>query len=86
MRVVLNWVCIAILTVAVSAVANENKQSGNWHLERDKLGIQIYTRPVQGSAYDEVKGVTLFDARLSSLIAVVRDTKACSDWADLCAK
>jgi len=84
MKLLWNAIAIALLTIAVSAEANESDGEPPWHLERDKQGVQIFTRSVDGSPYDEVKGVTLVTAKLSSLVALIRDTRACSDWADLC--
>jgi len=80
------WGCaaIAIMAFTASIEANEIDSENPWQLERDKQGVQIYTRSVKGSPYDEIKGVTLVTAKLSSLVALIRDTEACSDWADLC--
>lgn len=84
MKLLWSGTAIVLLTIAASAVANESDGENPWHLERDKQGVQIYTRSVKGSPYDEVKGVTVIAAKLSSLVALIRDTKACPDWADLC--
>lgn len=74
------------LLFGLVSFASEELRSGSWDLERDKKGVQIYTRDIKGSPYDQVKGVTFINARLSSLVALVRDTEACPEWADLCAE
>ena len=58
-----------------------------WELQRDKDGIQVHTRPVEGSPYDTVRTTTrMMDVRLSSLVALIEDAPACMDWADSCAE
>jgi hypothetical protein len=58
-----------------------------WELQRDKDGIQVHTRPVEGSPYDTVLTTTrMTDVRLSSLVALIENTPACKDWADSCAE
>jgi len=62
-------------------------EKSDWELQRDRDGIQIYTRAVEGSPYDAVRSVTVLDdVRLSALVALVEDTDACPEWADRCAE
>jgi len=52
-------------------------------LQRDRNGIQVYTRAVEGSPYNEVRAVTVMEnLRLSALVALIEDDPACADWAD----
>jgi len=75
--------CIFVLSSLASVYAVES----DWELQRDRDGIQIYTRSVEGSAYDAVRSVTVLeDVRLSALVALVEDTAACPEWADRCAE
>jgi hypothetical protein len=46
---------------------------GDWRLEKDKDGIQIYSRAVDGWSIREIRGVATFHGRLSSLVAVIND-------------
>lgn len=55
-----------------------------WELKRDRDGIQVYTRAMEGSAYRAVKAVGEIDASPAQLTALVKDTEACPRWADLC--
>ena len=58
-----------------------------WELQRDQDGIRVHTRLVEGSPYDEVRTTTsMGDVRLSSLVALIEDAPACTDWADSCAE
>ncbi len=56
----------------------------NWELKKDSDGIQVYTRKVEDSTYKAVRGVTEIETSLTSLVAVVQDSAACPQWADLC--
>lgn len=44
-----------------------------WRLDRDKDGIQIYTRAVQGSDFRAIRGETRIRGRLSSVVALLQD-------------
>tara|TARA_B110000858_G_scaffold194805_1_gene249945 strand:+ start:3413 stop:4087 length:675 start_codon:yes stop_codon:yes gene_type:complete len=58
-----------------------------WELRRDKDGIQVHTRSVEGSSFDAVRTTTrMTDVRLSSLVALIEDAPACAEWADSCAE
>lgn len=56
----------------------------DWELKKDRDGIQIYTRSVEGSKFKQVKATGLYDVRLSSMVALIRDGSSCTRWADLC--
>jgi hypothetical protein len=73
------------LVVFVSGVSHG--QGSDWDLERDREGIQVFTRPVAGSPYKEVKSVSLIKGvSLTSLVALIEDAQACPQWADKCAE
>jgi len=57
----------------------------DWELRRDREGVQVYTRSVEGSPYKAVRASTLVEnVTLSSLVALVGDAEACPNWADRC--
>lgn len=73
------------LMLLVSGISHG--QDSDWDLERDRDGIQIFTRSVAGSPYKEVKSVTqIEDVSLASLVALIEDAEACPQWADKCAE
>ena len=75
-----------MLTMCASSCLFAADEQG-WELQRDKDGIQVHTRPVEGSPYDTVRTTTrMMDVRLSSLVALIEDAPACMDWADSCAE
>ena len=55
-----------------------------WELKRDRDGIQVYTRSVEGSKHKAVKAEMVVEAGLNELVGLVMDTSACPDWAALC--
>ncbi len=55
-----------------------------WELQRDRDGIQIYTRSVEGSKFKAVKAEMEIDAPIRELVGLVMDTDACPEWAALC--
>ncbi|MDA1076965.1 MAG: START domain-containing protein [Proteobacteria bacterium] len=57
-----------------------------WHLVLDKEGVQVFSRSVEGSRFKEAKATMIISSTLSELVALVRDTDACGEWAALCAK
>jgi hypothetical protein len=56
----------------------------DWQLKQDKHGIKVYTVAVKGSKYRAIQSSVLIDASLHSIIALIRDSTACSKWADMC--
>ncbi|NND66845.1 MAG: hypothetical protein HKN19_04580 [Halioglobus sp.] len=58
--------------------------SSDWSLEKDKKGIQLYTRPVAGSPFEEVKATTVINAPIEKLIRVFGDGATCAQWRGNC--
>lgn len=78
---------IMLCVFGLFAINTAQAVETDWELQRDRDGIQIYTRSVEGSPYDAVRSVTVLDSvRLSALVALVEDTAACPEWADRCAE
>jgi hypothetical protein len=67
--------CIAAL-LAVAADAPADDQTGTWRLDKEGDGIQIFTRPVQGSAIREIRGATGVAAPFAAVVAVLADVSA----------
>ena len=55
-----------------------------WELKKDDDGIQVLTRAVDGSRFKAVRATMTVTTDLSALVALVRDTDACAEWAHLC--
>ena len=80
--VVQGLVIAATLTVAGAIHADDVEHP--WELKRDRDGIQVYTRKVEGSKFKAVRAVMEVEASLNQLVGLVQDTTACPDWASLC--
>ncbi len=52
----------------------------DWELAKDKNGIQIYTRPVDHSAFKEFRGVVDMNVPISALVAALHDIDAYPEW------
>ena len=55
--------------MAAPLLADDNA----WTLRKDEDGIQIFTRSVDGSKYDEVRATTQIKGRVSSVVALLQD-------------
>jgi len=73
-----------LVSLSVAVFSQERKEQNGWELKRSKLGVQVLTRTVPGSKYKEVRAVMTADLRLASVVALIRDASACSEWAQLC--
>lgn len=58
--------------------------SSDWSLEKDRKGIQLYTRPVAGSPFEEVKATTIIRAPIEKVITVFGDGATCAEWRGNC--
>lgn len=57
----------------------------DWELIRDKDGIQVSTRSVEGYSYKAVRStVVLENTRISSVVALIRNSSECAEWSDSC--
>lgn len=65
-------------------VAAQHAEPVEWELGRDRDGIKVYTRDVPGSKFKAVKAQMSLRTSLPELVALVRDSSACPEWADLC--
>ena len=65
------------------AAATARGEDADWRLEKDRDGIQLYTRAVPGWAIREIRGVTRVPARLSALVAVIHDVPNARELSDL---
>lgn len=56
----------------------------NWTLVKEKNGIRVYTRSVEGSDFLEFKGETAVEGSVAALVAVLYDTPAAPQWLHQC--
>ena len=67
------------LLVAVSTLIWADAKP-DFTVEKQKNGVTVYTRKIEGSALKEFKGVTSIKTSLTSLIALMDDTAAYTQW------
>ena len=72
------------LSLAIVFLVGPVSAETDWKLLKDKNEIQVFTRDVAGSAYDEFKGVATIEASLASTLGVLDDVSACPEWIDYC--
>lgn len=56
----------------------------DWILERDKNGVQVYSKPVAGSNLNAVRGVTTVQSSMNRLVTILRDPELRPRWDKLC--
>ena len=71
--------CVFLLFLQVAVAAD-----GEWELKRDRNGIQVYTRTVEGSKHRAVKSSMTVSAGLGEIVALIRDADSCTEWAAFC--
>lgn len=55
-----------------------------WRLEKDTDGIAVWTRSVDGSPHRALRARMVVETPLAGLVAIIRDTAACPEWAQFC--
>ncbi len=68
---------ISILLCSFTAVFG---QQDEWHLAKDKNGIKVYTRQVQGTKIKEYRAITSIDAPPEKLQALLYNTEKYKQW------
>lgn len=58
--------------------------NAEWRLARDDKGIRIFSRKIAGSDFEAFKAITVLDAPLSNVMAVMADPKSCVEWVHGC--
>ncbi|MDF1644898.1 MAG: START domain-containing protein [Pseudomonadales bacterium] len=81
-RLALWCVLVVILSTPIFAESAEphNNAEASWILRKTEAGIRVYTRSNHGSPLDEFKGIIELKSKLSSLVALVRDSDRTKDW------
>lgn len=66
---------LAILTSPVFA---------EWEKKSEKEGITVYTRPIEGSSFEEFRGVGIINAPMEDVNNILKDIPHMSDWLPNC--
>ena len=73
-------VLCVLLTATTPALSNE----APWTLEKEEEQVQLYTRPVAGSPFLEVKATTLINAPIARVVEAFGTGEGCSAWRAIC--
>jgi hypothetical protein len=76
----------AAALLAVLAAGPARADEASWTVRRTDDGIEVATRPVNGSAYAEVRARAKLDAPLAAVVALLRDKSAAPRWIAYCAE
>lgn len=66
---------IIALLIGFISILNINAQA-DWELKKDKDGIKVYLREVEGSDIQEYKAEAILEGKVSSFIAVMKDVNS----------
>ena len=69
-----------LLLLAIFLQSSVNAQE-NWSLRKDKNGIKVFSRNVEGFKFNELKVESLFEGRVSQIVALVLDANSQKEWA-----
>ncbi|OED74348.1 hypothetical protein A143_14725 [Vibrio splendidus ZS-139] len=73
---ILTFIIIVTSFSALASNANE------WKLVRDKKGIEVYNRKIEGNDFKEFRAETDIQANLTSIIALFTDTSVGTQWVE----
>ncbi|MGJ8686895.1 MAG: START domain-containing protein [Spongiibacteraceae bacterium] len=79
LRSALRSFCVLILLTSGAAGWAEE-----WRLERDRHGIKVYSRAVEGSMFRAVRGVATVDGTMARLVTLLKDPTLRSRWDQFC--
>lgn len=70
----------SLIITLIMAVAVQARSQEPWHLAKDKDGIQVFTRHVEGSSFKEYKAVAMMEGKLPAFVAAIKDISSYPDW------
>lgn len=73
-----------LLAGSIPAVAEED--GAPWKVRRDRDGIEVSVRPVEGSPHAQIRARMVLDVPVASIVALLRDKDACGEWIAYCAE
>ena len=72
------WIVLALIVISAPSRAD-----GDWRVEKERDGVQISTRAVDGWSIREIRGTLRIPGRLSSVVATLCDIDATAELNDL---
>lgn len=77
-------IATCLLFSGTSASADIPVDAPNWQQRLDSSRIKIYSRPRQGSDFEEFKAVAQINAPLNNIMAVMANPNSCVEWVHGC--
>ncbi len=74
------YLLFLVVAFQFQAIAQE------WELEKDKAGIQVFTKKVEGSPFKAYRAVMTMQTTVAALDTLMRDQQAMTTWFDRCLK
>ena len=68
----------------LSAFSSSKTQNGEWHLSKNRNGIKVFTRTVEGFVLKEFKGETNIKASIADVLNIIKDLDAYTEWMPGC--
>lgn len=76
MKRLLSFLVILVISISLSAATN----STDWKLKRNRKGIKVYTKKIEGSTFKAVRAEMLVNATIPGMIALMTDFKSFPKW------
>lgn len=72
------------ITAWSAAASATDANNAEWALQQDDGRIQVFTRPVAGSPFLEVKATALINAPIADIASQMGDGEGCVEWRVMC--
>lgn len=83
-KLILLFAVFCLSTAVVIPVAASSEY--DWEMVRDEDGIQVYLKSIWADDIKTFRGIIHIKSSVDSLLAVILDIDACSDWVHHCKK
>lgn len=77
---------VAMTRKLVKAAGLASASESEWTRQYDREGVQVFTRPVAGSAYQEFRGEAIIDADIGPILSMLWTTEDMPYWMEGCLK
>jgi hypothetical protein len=80
MKCIFYGILVMLLVSTILFLPSSNAMGQQCELLRDKHGIKVYKKHIEGSNIYEFKGVTVVNAKIETVVEVMLDFKAMTKW------
>lgn len=79
-----NTLSALLAAITLSAGGNLHAGEAQWQLQEEKGGVAVYTRPVVGSPFLQVKGTVSLNTAAERVSELMGDGNGCAEWRTTC--